>query len=172
MREFLIQKVIPAIQSKWPREDAGKTIFIQQDNARTHVNPTDGAFRAAASQSGFDIQLMCQPSNSPDLNILDLGFFSSIQSLQYRASPKTIDDLIQVVEKEFNDYESSKVNKIFLTLQSCMIEIMKHRGGNHYKTPHMRKDELERLGCLPVQLSCDHDLYQDVLGYLDSDAVM
>ena len=36
MRSYLIDKVLPAIKAKWPREDLGNSIFIQQDNARTH----------------------------------------------------------------------------------------------------------------------------------------
>lgn len=33
MREYLIEKVVPAIQAVWPQEDANKVIFNQQDNA-------------------------------------------------------------------------------------------------------------------------------------------
>ena len=71
---------------------------------------------------------MSQPPNSPDLNVLDLGFFSTIQSLQYKESPKNIDDLVNIVVKSFEAFPSKKSNHIFLTLQICMIEIMKSRG--------------------------------------------
>ncbi|WCJ29059.1 hypothetical protein M5689_010721 [Euphorbia peplus] len=84
IKSYLLEKVLPAIKSKWPREDLGLPIYIQQDNARTHVNINDDDFRRVASEDGFDIRLMCQPPNSPDLNILDLGFFNGIQSLQYK----------------------------------------------------------------------------------------
>jgi hypothetical protein len=36
MRGFMIGKVLPAIHAKWPREDIGKIIYIQQDNATPH----------------------------------------------------------------------------------------------------------------------------------------
>ena len=32
-------KVIPAIREKWPNKDM--TIYIQQDNAKPHINPND-----------------------------------------------------------------------------------------------------------------------------------
>ena len=35
-RSFLINK---AIVKKWPATDANRPIYIQQDNARTHINP-------------------------------------------------------------------------------------------------------------------------------------
>ena len=87
IRSFLIEKVLPAIKAKWPRKDLRYPIFIQQENARTHIDYNHDEFCRAATQDGFDIRLMCQPTNSPDLNVLDLGFFSAIQSLQYKESP-------------------------------------------------------------------------------------
>lgn len=166
MRSFLIEKVLPAIRAKWPREDIGNPIFIQQDNARVHINDNDEEFRQAATQDGFDIRLMCQPPNSPDLNVLDLGFFSAIQSLQHKEAPKTVDELINAVVKSFETFSSVKSNHIFLTMQSCMIEIMKAKGCHKYKIPHMKKASLERIGQLPTQLKCDSTLVQEVLDYL------
>ncbi|KAL7152811.1 hypothetical protein ABFS83_04G124000 [Erythranthe nasuta] len=143
IRSYLIEKVLPAIKEKWPREDAGRPIFIQQDNARTHVDRNDELFCRAASQDGFDIHL----------NILDLGFFSAIQSLQYKEPAKTVDELLAAVQRSFQAFPSTKSNRIFLTLQSCMIEIMK-------------KAMMERVGQLPTHLKCDSELVQEVFNYL------
>jgi len=83
-RQFLINKVLPAIKEKWPAEERGMPIFIQQDNARTHVAVNDPTFVEAAQADGWDIRLTCQPPNSPDLNVLDLGFFAAIEALFYK----------------------------------------------------------------------------------------
>lgn len=168
IKSFLIEKVIPKIHEMWPGEDSRKTIFIQQDNARTHVDPRDEEFQVAASENGFDIQLLCQPANSPDLNILDLGFFNAIQSLQYKVCPKTVEELIHAVEKSFDEYCSRKVNRIFLTLQLCMQEIMKIGGSNKYKISHLKKGVLEREGRLPTQITCDPTLVQNVMNSVAS----
>ena len=45
-REFMIEKVLPAIKLKWPDRDHG--IVIQQDGASSHINQQDPAFIAAA----------------------------------------------------------------------------------------------------------------------------
>ena len=82
VRDFIIEKVLPAIRAKWPPEDAHKPIFIQQDNARPHLAPNDKMFCEAAKQDGFDMRLVCHPANLSDFNVLDLGFFNSIQSIQ------------------------------------------------------------------------------------------
>jgi hypothetical protein len=167
IKTCLLGNVVPTMMEKWPIEDRGHPIFIQQDNARTHVAPDDEDFRRVASQDGFDIRLMCQPPNSPDLNILDLGFFRAIQSLQHKEAPNSIDDLLKAVQKSFEEYSTVKSNRIFLSLQSGMIEIMKSRGSNKYQTPHMKKKMLERQGKLPKQLKCDPQLVQEVLDYLE-----
>ncbi|KAK4284387.1 hypothetical protein QN277_001230 [Acacia crassicarpa] len=165
-RRFLIEHVVPAIKEKWPRNSIGEPIYIQQDNARCHVHPNDSEFCRVATEGGFDIRLMNQPPNSPDLNILDLGFFNAIQSLQYKEVPKTTDDLIAAVVKSFESFSSIKSNKIFLTLQCCMVEILKKRGSNKYDLPHIRKEVMEKRGSLPNQIKCDPNLVEEVREYL------
>jgi len=73
-RACLIEKVLPAIRSKWPASTSSAPIFIQQDNARPHIGVNDLEFMEAAQRDGFDIKLCFQPPNSPDLNVLDVVF--------------------------------------------------------------------------------------------------
>lgn len=160
-------KVVPAIQNMWPDEDIGKTFLIQQDNARTHVLPNDEAFLQVVSETDLDIQLMQQPANSPDMNVLDLGFFRSIQSLTDCRVPTTIKELIQNVEEEFNNYDANKLARVFITLQSCMLEVMKEQGGNGYKIQHLNKDRMQREGNLSASLDCDAELYENTLALLN-----
>lgn len=51
---------------------------------------------------------------------------------------------------------------MFLTLQSCLLEVTKADGGNGYKIPHMGKERLERLDILPNTLSCGFELYDKI----------
>lgn len=159
------QQVIPAIKQKWP-ESASKNIFIQQDNAKPHIIDSDPDFRAAASADGFNIKLIQQPPNSPDTNINDLGFFNAIQSLQHRRVCRTIDDLVKAVQDAFHDLPAMTLNKVFLTLQCTLTEIMKHKGHNNFKTPHMGKDRLIREGTLPVCLDVPMELARESIDYL------
>lgn len=94
---FFYWEILPAIKKKWPREEIGCPIFIQQDNAKTHIDFEDEEFCRVAFQDGFDIRLMHQPTNCPNLNVLDLNFFSAIWSLQHKESPKSIDELVDTI---------------------------------------------------------------------------
>nr|XP_043630523.1 uncharacterized protein LOC122601854 [Erigeron canadensis] len=118
------RSILPAIRSKWPRDHTGP-IFIQQDNAKPHIDVNDAEFNQEASKDGFDIRLCFQPPNSPDLNVLDLGFFWAIQSLQEQEVLGSIDELVSAVKTSFERMPSNELNNVFLTLQTCMKEIMK-----------------------------------------------
>ena len=95
-------------------------------------------------------------------------FFSAIQSLQYKEAPKTIDELITAVEKSFDAFSSIRSNHIFITLQQCMVEIMKVRGTNDYKIPHMNMISLEKEGRLPHQMRCDPKLVEEAIKWLNT----
>jgi hypothetical protein len=116
MRSYLIGKVLDAIVRRWPQEHAGRTIYIQQDNAPSHVPINDIELADAVAQTGLDIRLINQPVNSPDLNVLDLGFFNSLQSLTYDKIYRNLDDLITNVEHEFDNYGLDTLNRVFLIL--------------------------------------------------------
>jgi len=157
-REFVIQKLLPAINSKRPLNERANVIKIQQDNAKPHLSPTDNQFLHAAQVLNLNVQLTCQPPNSPDLNILDLGFFHSIQSLQYSESPTTIEDLIAAVVNSYNAITHTSLNDIFLTLQKVMESCILSDGNNNFKTPHCNKRRLENSGRLPISLALSLEL--------------
>ncbi|KAL6582466.1 hypothetical protein OROMI_006480 [Orobanche minor] len=165
IKSCLINQVLPAIKAKWPLFES-TNILIQQDNAKPHLDDGDLDFRAAASSDGFNIHLICQPPSSPDLNINDLGWFRALQSLQTKRASYTIDQLVDAVMCSFSELSHVKLNNVFLTLQSCMIEILKIRGHNNYKIPHMNKAMLLSQGILPENLEVDAQLAIDCIQYI------
>jgi len=164
----MISKLLEAICIRWPREHAYETIWIQQDNAPSHVRADDLEFAAAVAQTGLDIRIMNQPANSPDMNCLDLGFFASLQSLTDRTTSRNMDELIANVDNEYQNYNPVILNRIFLTLQGCMIEVMKDNGGNMYKIPHMNKERPVAADMLPKSLSCDREIVQKAIELLNN----
>ncbi|CAD6253685.1 unnamed protein product [Miscanthus lutarioriparius] len=65
-----------------------------------------------------------------------------IKSLTYERISRNLDELIQNVQNEFDNYDPDTLNRVFLTLQGCLVEVMKD-GGNKYKIPHIDKDRLQ-----------------------------
>lgn len=161
----LLLQIIPAIKEKWPAE-CGQHVRIQQDNARPHIKDNDPLFREASIDGGLTFTLVQQPPNSPDLNVLDLGWFAAIQALQYQKVCHTVVDLVKAVERSYEELTTNKLNNVFLTLQSVMVEVLVVRGQNRYKLPHLGKDAMIRADTLPLSLYVSKQLGKECLLHL------
>ena len=74
-RNLFISKLIPSILEKWPRRDMmSRKIFIQQDGAKNHISCSNKLFNDVLVENGINGTLYTQAANSPDVNLLDLGF--------------------------------------------------------------------------------------------------
>ncbi|ETV74095.1 hypothetical protein H257_11397 [Aphanomyces astaci] len=142
-RAFLVEKVLPAIVSKW--QCPKRLVHLQHDKfART----CDARRREALGSR--------------------LGFFAAIQSLQHCTSARTVDDLITNVHAAFDKYPFERLDRTFMTLQACLVETMKCFGDNAYKVPHLSKEKQARLGLLSENFRCPSDTYDSVKRSVDS----
>ncbi|KAF0701534.1 Aste57867_8015 [Aphanomyces stellatus] len=144
-RDFVINKVVPAIKASFP--SASKRVVLQHDNATPHGSVTDRDLEAVSSD-GWTFVVRAQPPNSPDLNVLDLGFFASIQSLQYKTMSRTVDDVIRSTLAAFDALCCDKLECVFLTLQAVVGLILEHDGGNNFVLPHLNKASTRRSSLL------------------------
>ncbi|KAF0702551.1 hypothetical protein AaE_015855 [Aphanomyces astaci] len=156
-KKMLVDQTFPAIFEKFPRNV--QRIVVQHDNATPHAVTTDPAVVAASASDGRRIVFGEQPANSPDLNILDLGFFNSIQALQQKMPAYTVDELIRNVENAFTNVPSVSLDNVFYTLQSVMECILETGGSNKYKLKHLGKEAKRRRGELEESLTCSADTY-------------
>ncbi|KAF0735363.1 hypothetical protein Ae201684P_022447 [Aphanomyces euteiches] len=138
--EMLQQNVVPAIKAKMPAAGRRRTVFIQQDNAGPHSSSVVKAIAAMEQGDGWNIQLRNQPPNSPDFNVLDLGFFNAIQSLQHQSTPSNIDELIGAVLHAFDELPHETLGRTFVTLQKVLEISIRMECSNGYKLPHLKKD--------------------------------
>ncbi|ETW04757.1 hypothetical protein H310_03905 [Aphanomyces invadans] len=92
--------VIPVIKASFP--SASKHVLLQHDNAIPHGSITDAVLEGV-STDGWTFKIRKQPPNSPDLNVLDLEFFASIQSLQYKKMSRTVDDVVRNTMEIFDE---------------------------------------------------------------------
>ncbi|CAM9779712.1 unnamed protein product, partial [Heterosigma akashiwo] len=146
-KRMVIDRVLPALWAGCPRSlshfanGQPKVLYIQDDGACAHGKlAEDPEFLAACTAGGFDFQLRRQPSQSPDLNVLDLGFFNHLQSLTWRRKFfKSPEGLIKAAYRAWLDSPNEALNDVFLTLQSIMTATIEVAGDNNYKFPHMYK---------------------------------
>ncbi|KAH9086159.1 hypothetical protein LEN26_020396 [Aphanomyces euteiches] len=165
-KDMLLSKVIPAIKEKWPLGST-RNVVIQQDNARPHVAAFDDDVSAACTDGEWNMIVRNQPPNSPDMNVLDFGFFRAIQSLQEYCHSRCMMEIIDAVNSAWRDVEARALSNNFLTLQACLQEVLKIEGDNKYKIPHMRKSSLLACGMLPEVLPCDATEFNRCCDLLD-----
>ena len=96
-REYLIQKLLPEVEERWPMNNG--RIRLQQDGAKSHILEDDVEFKEALDEIDLNLTMYTQLPNSPDINILDLGFFRAIH-LFNDDCPANEEELIKLVEKE------------------------------------------------------------------------
>jgi len=89
-------------------------------------------------EEGFEIEFTFQPPNSPDLNINDLTFFNSLDSMVCHMKDNAHDmlGLIDCVTEAFDAYDSAKIDSGFGHLFAVFRKILEHRCGNKSRSPH------------------------------------
>ena len=107
-REILLEKVVPAIIEKWPRDTWCARNFIlriQQDGPNSHISADDKKFEEGLRRLNVEnkILIYTQPPNSPDLNINDLGFFRAIDAAYRQYNPSTEEDIVRYVLRAYEE---------------------------------------------------------------------
>jgi hypothetical protein len=106
------------------------------------------------------------------MNTLDLAFFRALQSAQWdHGFAIDINGLIMQVSRAYDEFCPRKIDFGFLTLQSCLDEILVSNGNNSYKKTHMGKATLLQAGVLPVSVgasACVLNVASQVMFRLDN----
>ena len=110
------------------------------DNATPHVGRnTLQKLNDYCTDNGKNVRYTTQPPNSPDLNICDLSFFSSLQKRADRlkhGNHGNLEGLIDSVTTAFHDYPVETLTIAYGHQRSCYNEILRLEGCNKYKSPH------------------------------------
>ena len=69
----------------------------------SHICEDDKEFNDALTEQDINTELYTQAVNSPDIYLLDLGFFRAIQSFN-NAMPKNEEELIQADSVAYDNY--------------------------------------------------------------------
>ena len=90
------------------------------------------------------------------------GFFASLQSILAKEETRNRQVLVQAVRARFVDYPHEKLNRVFLTLQMAMQQVILCSGGNDYKLQHMNKMQLEQNGALPLAITASEEVLEKI----------
>jgi len=134
---------------------------VQQDGAGPHTGAATAELNRLGALDGWKIVVKTQPAQSPDLNILDLGLFSSMKSrsadLMMRAT--NIDTLVARIMETYSQYPHEVLDKVWAHQFDVWNEILRADGGNMYKAPH------QGVGRFPTFDESNVDLTVDVVAH-------
>jgi hypothetical protein len=118
----------------------------------------------------------------PDTNILDIGFFSSLQSFQWTLEVlPSVEGLLDTMDRAFLEYPPNLLNRVWITHQTILDKIIAYRGDNSYKLPHIGKEALENelifeptilVSDEALQVLREDNIAQEMFGEIMNDLVI
>ncbi|ETV79104.1 hypothetical protein H257_07841 [Aphanomyces astaci] len=67
-------------------------------------------------------------------------------------------DIVDNTERVWSDVDPATLNANFLTLQECMMEVIRCASGNNFNIPHMKKAVLTAKGRSDLSIEADADV--------------
>jgi hypothetical protein len=147
-----------------------KIVYIQQDGAKPHTGKgVIERVEAAGSVDGWRFSMKTQPAQSPDLNILDLGFFHSLKTraAHLKIVAKNKVQLVAKIKEAFAQYPSETLDHIWATLFAVYNCILQCNGDNQYLLPHGGARRRHKTLSTGVDLNIDVDAYNLVFNALN-----
>ena len=93
--------------------------------------------QAECLKDGFRTTIQRQSLQSPDVNILDLGLFHSLQRRDVELKDAgTLIDIVDAVNSAFASYDPETLEQVLRTLFSVQESVLEHKGGNDFAVSH------------------------------------
>ena len=114
-----------------------KRVVVQQDGASPHTGKNDPEIRNSAGMGrGWMVELVTQPAQSPDLNVNDLGFFASLTSRVWRMNASSIDELVEIIFQQYEEYDSATLERVWQSLFKVYNQTLRKMGDNYFSVEH------------------------------------
>ena len=113
--------------------EAGQIVWYQHDGARPHTaKANERNWARHGKMKGFDIRVVTQPAQSPDLNVNDLAFFASLQSDTELVAKENVKDLSAAVIACWEEYPQDRMSAVWSCLYASFKGILETGGDNIY----------------------------------------
>ena len=126
-------------------------VYLQLDNAPPHCKRNKKLFAQITKAAGRNtlhgnyygpkVRLSFQPPDSPDLNVLDLGFFEKFWTKTNRILRKnhkmaSLDEIWEAAKSAWDSITSLEIEILFQTWRARMRQVIECEGRNDMDIPH------------------------------------
>ncbi|CAN0403648.1 unnamed protein product, partial [Laminaria digitata] len=109
----------------------------QQDGATPHTGKDNPEILNSAGMGrGWLVELKTQPSQSPDLNVNDLGFFASLKSRVWRANANSVNELVKNNFDLYEKYDGDTLERVWQSLFKVYNQTLRKLGDNDFHVEH------------------------------------
>ena len=153
--------LLDAVKAKMPWLE-GKIVMIQHDGAGPHAGKgNEELLRRAGMEGGWNIRFVTQPAQSPDTNIMDLGFFNSLKKriASSYALAESVQELMAAVMGAYENYDRDTLERIWGHQYAVYGMILNHFGENDFSAPHSGVTKNQRAGnglSLDIKIKAKH----------------
>ena len=78
-----------------------------------------------------------QAAQSPDLNVNDLGFFASLESVVWKEGYESVDEMVAGIPAMFVEYDTKTLERVYQSRFKRYYQVHRVRGGNDFEVEHM-----------------------------------
>ena len=148
-----------------------KSFTYIQDGAKAHT--AEGSVREL-EKAGSDpltvpvadrvcAKFLTQPAQSPDVNVNDCAFFSSLQTqIRKKGTYNTNrQEYLDLVKEEFEAFDPYRLDRIWAIMFDNLRSILKNRGGNDYQPEHNGKRKRQKDAGTAVDLTVPMEDYHE-----------
>ncbi|CAM9741400.1 unnamed protein product, partial [Sphacelaria rigidula] len=159
-KTWYIDELLPAIKLKMPWLRS-KRVIVQQDGASPHTGKSNPEILNSAGMG-----LVTQPAQSPDLNVNDLCFFASLKSRVWGMTASSIDELVETISKQYEEYNSDTLERVWHSLFKVYNQTLREMGDNDFSVEHSGVRVRQRAETLERVVKYDKDAFTKAWDYL------
>ncbi|CAM9873159.1 unnamed protein product, partial [Choristocarpus tenellus] len=78
-----------------------------------------------------------QPSNSPDLSIMDLCFFRSLKCWVMAEQFGSVVEMVKVIKKQYGEYDETTLERAWHLLFVVYDQLLRYKGGDDFSVEHI-----------------------------------
>lgn len=164
-RTQMEKALLPAIVKAMPWAGrGGRKLIVQHDGAKPHTGKGNTEYwreLVATAYPDRNIEVVVQPAQSPDLNVLDLGFFSSLQRKVDETDPSCLAALFDHIDECYWEYDTDTLERVWQALFNVYNCILQEGGGNEYLLPHTGVRRRQDAGLLERCVAVDRKAFTE-----------
>ena len=93
------------------------------------------------------------------MNVNDLGFFASLNSRVWRANASSVDELVQNVFDQYEEYDGDTLEQVWQSLFKLYNQTLRKLGDNDFRVEHTGVGKRQRDGTLKTVVVYDAEAF-------------